>query len=128
MINLPTPCLALGNLLPWATQKNNDHTEVKSLASMAFAATIVKLALFHDLHNGSIQVACDRESTLHCCFKQLTSNPLTKHFYLIQVTHTMLQDTPISWSWVHICGHQDDLGQLLTVMEQCNVEMDTAVK
>jgi len=50
------------------------------------AATITEMASFHDLSGGSITVTCDGESALHRCFKPWASNPLAKHFDIIQAT------------------------------------------
>jgi len=91
-------------------------------------ATIAEMGSFHDLSGGSITVTCDGESALHRCFKPWASNPLAKHFDIIQATRTTIAKTQLHWSWEHVWGHQDDMGQQLTTMEQCNVDMDKAAK
>jgi len=93
------------------------------------STTIAKLALFHDLSGGSIKVACDGKSALHQCFKPWASNPLAKHFDVIQAMRATLAQTQlVGWSWEHIQGHQDDMGKLLTIAKQWNLDMDTAAK
>jgi len=49
-------------------------------------STIRELALYHDLQGGMLMVACNGESALHQGFKPWNSNPLAKHFDLIQAT------------------------------------------
>jgi len=79
------------------------------------AAVIAKMGFFHDLSGRSITVACNGESTLHRCFKPWASNPLAKHFDIIQAMRTTIApQTKLSWSWEHVWGHQDDTGQQLT--------------
>jgi len=73
-------------------------------------------------------VACDGKSTLHRCFKPWNSNPLAKHFDLIQATWATITGTTLKWSWEHIQGHQDDHDQPLTITEQQNVDMDREAK
>jgi len=92
------------------------------------SATTAKLALFHNLSGSSIKVTCDSESALHWCFKPWASNPLAKHFNIIQATRGIIAQTPLSWSWEHVQGHQDDTVQPLTTTEQWNVDMDTVAK
>jgi len=62
------------------------------------AATIGEMELFHDLGGSSIKVACHGESALHRCFKPWVSNPLAKHFDMIQATRALIKKTPIRWS------------------------------
>jgi len=92
------------------------------------AITILELAQFHDLCGGAIHVACNGKSTLHRCFKPWSSNPLAKHFDIIHATRAAIAATPITWTWVHLRGHQDKTQQPLTITEPCNVEMDIAAK
>jgi len=56
------------------------------------------------------------------------ATPLAKHFDIIQAMRTMIAQTKLSWSWEHVWGHQDDMGQQLTTMEQRNMDMDKAAK
>ncbi len=65
-----------------------DQSSYQSKISRIYGivATIVEMELFHDLGGGSIKVACDGESALHRCFKPWVSNPLAKHFDMIQAT------------------------------------------
>ncbi len=79
----------------------------------AIATTILELAWFHDLHDRAIQVACNGKSALHRCFKPWSSNPLAKHFNIIQATRVAIATTPVSWTWEHIWGHQDEMQHLL---------------
>jgi len=92
------------------------------------ALTLKELATYQDFMGGNIKIACDGESALHWCFKPWNSNPLAKHFNLIQATRTAIWNTPLGWSWEHVWGHQDDENEALTVTEQQNVDMDTAAK
>ncbi len=39
-----------------------------------------------------------------------------------------IQTTPLLWPWEHVRGHQDNANDVLTVMEQWNVDMDAAAK
>jgi len=55
------------------------------------------------------------------------SNPLAKHFDIIQATHALIKK-PIIWSWEHVKGHQDDTEHQLTNTKQWNVDMDKAAK
>jgi len=57
-----------------------------------------------------------------------SSNPLAKHFDIIQATRVAIAATPITWTWEHFWGYQDDTQQLLTTTEQHNVEMDIAAR
>jgi len=102
------------------------QSEVSGLYGIA--AIIAKMGSFHDLSGGSITVMCDGESALHRCFKPWASNPLAKHFNIIQATRTTIAKTQLCWSWEHFWQHQDGMGQQLTTMEQHNVDMDKAAK
>jgi len=91
------------------------------------ASTIRELALYHDML-GALTVTCIGESSLHRCFNPWNSNPLAKHFNLIQATWATITGIPLKWSWEHIQGHQDNTNQPLTVTKQCNVDMGLAAK
>jgi len=102
------------------------HSKISGLYGIA--VTILELAKFHDLRSGAIQIACDGKSALHRCFKLWSSNPLAKHFDIIHATRAAIAATTIIWTWEHVRGHQDKTQQPLTIMEQCNVEMNAATK
>jgi len=65
-----------------------DQSSYRSKLSRIYsiAATIAEMDSFHDLQGRSIKVMCNRESALHQCFKPWASNPLAKHFDIIQAT------------------------------------------
>jgi len=87
------------------------HSELSGLYGIA--TTILESAQFHNLRGGTIKVACNGKSALHRCFKLWLSNPLAKHFNIIQATRASIATTPVSWTWEHIWGHQDEMQHLL---------------
>jgi len=108
---------------------DNQCTYQSELSGIYGIVSIIReLSMYQDFVGGSITIACDGESILHSCFKPWNSNPLAKHFDLIQATWTAIQTAPLAWSWEHVQGHQDDTNDILTINEQCNVEMDVAAK
>ncbi len=82
----------------------NDQCAYRSELSGIYgiALTLHELASYQDFTGGHIKIACDGESALHQCFKPWDSNPLAKHFNLIQATRTAIRKTPLGWSWEHV--------------------------
>jgi len=60
------------------------HSKLSGLYGIAL--TLNELSIHQDFAGGHIKITCDRESVLHRCFKPWDSNPLAKHFDLIQAT------------------------------------------
>jgi len=102
------------------------HSKLSGLYGITL--TLHELSSYQEFAGGHIKTACNGESALHRCFKPWASNPLAKHFDLIQATRSAIRNTPIEWTWEHVRGHQDEGNETLTVTEQRNVEMDTAAK
>ena len=126
--NATNATLGSGTLITPGGQ--NDQCAYRSELSGIYgiALTLHELASYQDFTGGHIKIACDGESALHRCFKPWDSNPLAKHFDLIQATRTAIRKTPLEWSWEHVRGHQDEAHDTLTVTEQRNVDMDAAAK
>jgi len=100
----------------------------KLVGIYGIVATISMLCQFYQIQQGMVQVICNGESTLKCCFQHWISNPLEKHFDLIHAICTNMWTTTLEWQWEHIFRHQDATS-LATSDKACwNNVMDTAAK
>jgi len=78
--------LGLGKLITPGYPEDQCSYQSKMSGIYGIASTIRELALYHNLRGGTLMVACNSDSALHRYFKPWNSNPLAKHFNLIQAT------------------------------------------
>jgi hypothetical protein len=82
--------------------------------------------------DGAIEVGCDCKSALRHVFgKGPSFNPgITDTDYdLHSVIRKMLENSPITWKWRHVAGHQDNDGiEELDRWARLNIEMDSLAK
>ena len=85
----------------------------------------------HKISQGSIEIGCDGEGAL----KAITYNHKIvktnrKHYDLIQAVNEAIETSPITWTFRHVRGHQDDIREYhdLNRWEQLNVKADILAK
>ena len=82
-----------------------------------------------DILEGAITTACDGlnviKKSMGCKTRYLC---LSNQFDLISVINHRIIKDPLTWSWIHVKGHQDDQTGPLDRWASLNVECDTAAK
>jgi len=90
--------------------------------------TILIISKFYQITQGTVLVICNGESTLKCCFKQQTCNPIEKHFDIVHAICTIMHKMSLTMQWEHVWGHQDK-AKLEKSDKACwNAAMDMAAK
>lgn len=92
--------------------------------------TVQDLCQAADVHQGSVTIACDCVSALRNITSPHNPPPSRPHHDMLSAIRHMLRNSPLSWSFQHVRGHQDDslAYQLLNQWAQHNVDMDAAAK
>jgi hypothetical protein len=79
-----------------------------------------------------IEVRCDGLITLQQAFGEgfkVTPDIKDSDYDLLSATRKMLAESPVSWTWRHVEGHQDDDGiEELDRWAKLNIEMDNLAK
>jgi hypothetical protein len=82
--------------------------------------------------SGAIEVGCDCESALRHVFgtgSRYEADIADPDYDLRSATRKMLANSPITWKWRHVAGHQDDDGiEDLDRWATLNIEMDNLAK
>jgi len=89
------------------------------------------LCTYYSIGHGSISFGCDGLGPLHRCFDLwYTPSPSTPHYDLIKAIQFALAQSPITWSWQHIRGHQDETIEISALDQWAclNIEMDSQAK
>ena len=94
-------------------------------------ANINHLCTRLNIKSGSMELGCDGEGAIKSIednYKIIKTN--RKHFDLIQAIKEAREKSPISWTFRHVRGHQDDIKEYddLNRWEQLNVQADTLAK
>jgi hypothetical protein len=111
-----------------ASDQNSYRSKVSGLlAILIFVDLLVK---FFAITSGSIEVACDGESTLNKIFLYISvTNILDPCFDLISTAQHLWRQSPLHWKTCHIKGHQDDIpSNTLDIYAKLNIEMDECAK
>jgi len=103
----PKTAIAHGVLMTTGQPNSQGSYRSKLAGIYGIVTTITMICKFYQTNQGSVQVICNGESTLKCCFKQPVCNPTKKHFDILHTIRTTMQETSIKWQWEHIHGHQD---------------------
>ena len=85
----------------------------------------------HRISNGSIEVGCDGMEAVKAASRfQFEPNVKISHFDMVSTLHQLINDSPLTWSFRHIKGHQDERNNFheLTEWEQMNVIVDSRAK
>ena len=84
------------------------------------------IAKIHDIQDGRITIGCDNESALWKCFLTDTTDTGDSSFDLIRVIHEAIKVSTITWTPVHVRGHQDRDNAIDTLDEwaRANVHAD----
>jgi len=116
------------NVVPGPIDEGDSHR--CEVAGIYAVALIVKaLSKQHDLHQGSITMACDNKQALQLFDVEYLPDPSHRNFDLVLATWNLLHETSINWVGDHVKGHQDKhKHRRLTRTERLNVEMDALAK
>ena len=92
--------------------------------------TVHALCQSNSVLTGSVTIACDCLSAIHNITRQYDPNSGTSHHDLVSNIRFLIRTSPISWTFRHVRGHQDDhcTYGLLDRWGQLNVDMDTLSK
>ena len=93
-------------------------------------ATINMLATAFNIQDGSIILGCDCLSAIQNILRQNNPPPKTASYDLLTAIRALLSDSPITWSFRHVAGHQDDHMAYTSLDRwgQLNVDMDQLAK
>jgi hypothetical protein len=92
---------------------------------------IKKLCEFYNISSGAIELGCDGQSTLDKAFNYVALIHLEEPNHdILHALCTLWAQSPISWKFKHVRGHQDDRSSIesLDRWAKLNVEMDTKAK
>ena len=84
----------------------------------------------YDIQDGGIELACDCLSALQAVFTYEWDDPQQPSYDIIHHIRCELQTSPITWTWRHVRGHQDQHCSYAALdwRSQLNVEMDSLAK
>ena len=85
----------------------------------------------HRVCHRSIEVGCDGMEVCKAASRFLYEpNVKISHFDMVSTLHQLIKDSPLTWTFRHIKGHQDDMKDIheLTEWEQMNVKVDARAK
>ena len=109
-----------------------DQNPYRSEIGGIFAVVVIVEALvtMHSIQQGTIELGCDCESALTVLFEHEYDTPSQPHHDMIHAIRTKLAESPITWKFRHVRGHQDKHRNFLELdmWSQLNVEMDSLAK
>ena len=83
------------------------------------------IAKTHGIEGGTVKLGCDNESALWMSFGREGIQTGDSSFDLIKVIKHALEQSPITWEYQHVKGHQDDDGtNTLDEWATANIETD----
>ena len=85
----------------------------------------------HNITQGSVELGCDGEDAYRTATRYMyTSSSKHSHHDLTSKLHTLIKESPITWTFRHVKGHQDKIKELdtLDIWEQMNVKADELAK
>ena len=83
------------------------------------------IAKTHGIEGGTVKLGCDNESALWMSFGRDAVQTGDSSFDLIKVIKHELEQSPITWEYMHVKGHQDDDGAtILDEWANANIETD----
>jgi hypothetical protein len=89
------------------------------------------LCEYFNITSGSITLGCDGQSALDKAFNQVSILQIGESNYdLLFAIRTLWANSPLTWTFRHILGHQDDHSSLenLDRWAKLNIEMDSRAK
>jgi hypothetical protein len=92
---------------------------------------LLAFCTFHNITEGGVRLGCDNSSCVRHGQGDWTKvSPSTKHSDLIRAIRTLKYKLPITVTFVHVYGHQDDFLSFATLprLSQLNVLMDHRAK
>ena len=82
------------------------------------------------IHQGKCTMYCDNKGALQASFGWKTPNSRWSSFDLVSLIRFHLANSPITWKWQHVYGHQDNdtAYEDLTPQARANVDADKAAE
>ena len=110
--------------------KDGDSHRCELAGLYAIILFVNAICQTHNIHQGSITVACDNMQALQIFHPDFLPDPSAQNFDMVHAVWTQMKTNPIKWNGVHVKGHQDSrhLYGALTRMELLNIEMDALAK
>ncbi len=92
--------------------------------------TINELCTSNQITQGSVTIACDCLSAISNLSKTYEPGPGQPHHDLLSHIRYLIRSSPVSWTFRHVRGHQDDHSPYLQLdpWEKLNVDMDGLAK
>ena len=91
-------------------------------------STLLALSRFikiHNIHSGSITIACDNKASLEHAFSYEERAAITQSSHdILWAIHDIRIDIPIQFIAQHVKGHQDRTNKPLTLLEKLNCYVD----
>ena len=86
---------------------------------------INSIAKAHDIQEGTVTVGCDNESALWTALGDGDVSTSDPSFDLIKIIRHQIRESPITWRYLHVKGHQDEKeGAILDDWAEANIKMD----
>jgi hypothetical protein len=108
--------------------QNSYRSELAGLYAMILMVS--NICCQYGLTEGAIEIGCDGQEALYRCFSpDFHPTPTDSHYDLLAAAHTLRDTCPITWSYRHVKGHQDnDPAAELDQWAELNIEMDLRAK
>ena len=117
------------NQTPGAEEEQNSfRSELGGIYGIVIV--LKQLCQTHHIIAGGIEIACDCFGALQAVFTHEWDDPSQSSFDLIHQIRREIQASPLTWTWRHVKGHQDQHTRFdaLDWRSQLNVEMDSLAK
>ena len=117
------------NQTPGAEEEQNSfRSELGGIYGIVIV--LKQLCQTHHIIAGGIEIACDCLGALQAVFTHEWDDPSQSSFDLIHQIRREIQASPLTWTWRHVKGHQDQHTRFdaLDWRSQLNVEMDSLAK
>ena len=86
---------------------------------------------WHKINIRHVKIGCDEEGAINAIrYTYEVAKSGRKHYDVIQWIQQIIRNENLTWSFVHVIGHQDDIKEYheLTRLEQRNIEADSSAK
>jgi thiamine phosphate synthase YjbQ (UPF0047 family) len=127
--NLEVAALLSGQAVCPGAAPDMDSYRSELAGIYCIMAVVKKFCSFHHIKEGSIEIGCDGLSALDSAFErgdQLFHD--IPSYDLVSAILQLRRCSPLTWSYRHVRGHQDEGSGYLDVWATRNIQMDVLAK
>ena len=118
-----------GNIIPGPVKDGDSH-RCELAGIYGILIVVDTLVQRFEISQGAVHIACDNEQALQVLHPDFLPDPQYANFDLVNSIFLLLKQSPLSWTYEHVYGHQDSrkLHRPLTRLKTLNVSMDHLAK